>query len=175
MLKSNPAILWGARLGLLAVFLIHLIIALGLVRKAYAARPVGYAYPNTVQASWPSRLMPLTGLMILLFVIFHIAHYTVGIVQPIDLHDPADPANRHDVYRMVIAGFTTPWISIVYIVAQALLFLHLAHGIGSMFQSVGLNTQRTQKFFTCLSWTVAGLIFLGNCAIVVAVWIGYVK
>jgi succinate dehydrogenase / fumarate reductase cytochrome b subunit len=172
MLKSNPAILWGARLGLLTVFLIHLLLAMRLVLKANAARPVGYAYPNTVQASWPSRLMPLTGLMILLFVIFHIAHYTVGAVQNIDLHDNQ---GRHNVHAMVIAGFTTPWISIVYIVAQFLLMLHLAHGIGSVFQTLGLNTQRTQGFFTCLSWSVAALIFIGNCAIVVAVWAGQVK
>jgi succinate dehydrogenase / fumarate reductase cytochrome b subunit len=181
-LKSNSAILWGMRLGLLTVFLIHLVLALLLVKKAYAARPVGYAYPNTIQASWTSRLMPLTGIMILLFVIFHIAHYTVGVVHTapdgvnyLDLHDPADPAHRHDVYRMVIAGFSTPWISIVYIVAQFLLMLHLAHGIGSVFQTLGLNTQRTQAFFACFSWTVAALIFLGNCAIVIGVWSGQVR
>jgi succinate dehydrogenase / fumarate reductase, cytochrome b subunit len=191
-LKANPVLLWGARFALLTVFLIHLVIALGLVRKAYAARPVGYAYPNTVQASWTSRMMPLTGIMILLFVIFHIAHYTVGVVptantvdgknylelreQPVDPADPGgNPHQRHDVHKMVVAGFSVPWVSIVYIVAQFLLMLHLAHGIGSMFQSVGLNTQRTQTFFTWLSWTVAILIFIGNCAIVVAVWAGYVK
>ena len=75
MLKSNPAVLWGMRGALLGVFLIHLVLALRLKLRAMAARPVGYAYPNTIQASWPSRLMPLTGLMILLFVIFHIAHH----------------------------------------------------------------------------------------------------
>lgn len=178
MLKSNPAILWGARLGLLTVFAIHLTVALRLKLRSNAARPVPYVCNNTIQASLPSRLMPLTGLMILGFVVFHIAHYTLGVVHTagasnyLSLHDSQ---GRHDVYRMVIAGFTTPWISVVYIVTQALLMIHLAHGIGSVFQTFGLNTQRTQKLFHCLSWTVASLIFLGNCAIVVAVWLGQVK
>lgn len=178
LLKSNPAILWGARLGLLGMFVVHLGVALRLVVLATAARPIKYAYPNTVQASMPSRLMPLTGVMILLFVIFHIAHYTLGVVHSADgvnylqLHDSKD---RHDVYRMVIAGFTTPWLSVTYIVAQALLMLHLAHGIGSVFQTFGLNTQRTNGAVMCVSWTLAGLIFVGNCAIVVGVWAGFVR
>lgn len=178
MLKSNPAVLWTMRLGLLSVFVIHLIIALRLKFRSMAARPVPYVVSNTIQASLASRLMPLTGVMILLFVVFHIGHYTLGVVHAagevnyLQLHDGQ---NRHDVYRMVIAGFSTPWLSIVYLIAQALLWVHLSHGIGSVFQTFGLNTQRTQRFVYCVSWTIASLIFVGNCAIVVAVWTGQVK
>ena len=116
--------------------------------------------------------MPLTGVMILLFVIFHIAHYTVGVVQPIDSHDMQ---GRHDVYAMVIAGFTTPWISILYIVAQFLLMLHLSHGISSVFQTLGLNTQRTQGAVYVSRLDGRGADFCRQLRIVIGVWSGQVK
>lgn len=182
MLKHNPAVLWGARLFLLAMLLLHLYKAVTLKSRALAARPIGYSYKNTARASLASRTMVITGLVILVFLVFHIAHYTLGVVHTangvnyLDLHDPKDPAAnpRHDVYRMVISGFTTPWISILYLLAQIPLFMHLQHGAGSLFQTLGLNTPRTNGAVKVFAWLVALAVCGGNVLIVLGVWMGVV-
>ena len=126
-----------------------------------------------------------TGNLILIFALLHIAHYTLGYVQQVvdtdgvtksllDLRDTHVPP-RHDVYRMIIAGFTNPIIAVLYIFAQLALMLHLSHGVASLFQSLGLNTPRTQSTFKLLGWAVTLLVGGGNIAIVLAVWFGMLK
>ena len=75
---------------------------------------------------------------------------------------------------MVVAGFTTWWISALYLVAQVLLFVHLSHGIPSAFQTLGVKSRRFARAIQGLGLAVAGVIFLGNVLIVLAVWTGYV-
>src|SRR5262245_39654676 len=77
-IKSRPALLWGVRLGLLAVFVVHVLIGIRLTLANKAARPTPYAYEDTLQASWASRHMMLTGLLLLAFVVYHLAHFTLG-------------------------------------------------------------------------------------------------
>ncbi|MFO0841980.1 MAG: succinate dehydrogenase cytochrome b subunit [Gemmataceae bacterium] len=84
-LKARPALLWAARGGLLAVFLVHLFLAFRLTRQNYAARPTAYVYEETLQATWASRHMMLTGLVLLLFIAYHLAHFTLGVVHPADV------------------------------------------------------------------------------------------
>jgi succinate dehydrogenase / fumarate reductase cytochrome b subunit len=81
-LKSKPALLWTARLGLLTIFVAHVFMGLRLTALNRAARPVRYVCEDTVQASWASRNMMLTGLVILAFIIYHLAHFTFGVVKP---------------------------------------------------------------------------------------------
>jgi succinate dehydrogenase / fumarate reductase cytochrome b subunit len=83
-LKARPPLLWGARAGLLAVFLVHLYLGITLTRDNTSARPIRYAYEDTVQASWASRHMFLTGLVLLAFILYHLAHFTLGVVKDAD-------------------------------------------------------------------------------------------
>lgn len=179
-LKKNAGLLWTARVILLAAFIVHVGTALWLNGKAKQARPVRYAYERTVQASFASRHMVITGLVVLAFTLFHIAHYTLGIVVPahlasgetVDYLQLKDVHNRPDVYSMMIYGFRNPIISVLYIIAQVFLFLHLTHGIASMFQTVGLNAPRTQRLVRGIAWAVALVVCLGNIGIVTGVWFG---
>jgi succinate dehydrogenase / fumarate reductase, cytochrome b subunit len=181
----GPA-LWIARGGLLTIFVVHIYLALTLAVRASAARPVPYQHPATIQASTSSVTMPWTGLTLLAFIVFHLAHFTFGWVTTTPAIDPkghvveanylalVDQAHRHDVYSMVVAGFRNPIVSLLYIVAMVFLYVHLSHGIGSVFQTLGLNTPRTQRFVSGLSQTLAVLLAGGNIAIVIAVWAGLV-
>jgi succinate dehydrogenase / fumarate reductase cytochrome b subunit len=172
------ALLWIARAGLLAMFFIHLTVTLKLQSQAKAARPVAYASRRTAQASTASKTMLWTGLVVGAFTIFHLAHYTFLVVHP-------DYANLkytllngkevHDVYKMVIAGFSTPWISGLYIVAQVLLFVHLSHGIASALRTLGLVGKRFEPAAKALAYATAGTILAGNLAIVVAILAGWLK
>lgn len=202
MLKAKPALLWAARSGLLFVFLVHLFLAVRLTLENRAARPDRYVYEDTLQATWASRHMMLTGLLLLAFIGYHLAHFTLGWVKDSDLQagrnyldlaevkvgreyvpDPkldyskADKRTldaRHDVYSMMVDGFRTWWVSVSYLLAMAVLGLHLWHGGSSFLQSLGLNNFRYARIVRCVGPLLASAVVFGNCSIVLSVWLGVI-
>lgn len=144
-LKSKPALVWSARLGLLVCVALHIAAAISLTAGSKAARPVGYAGGEAYAASTRSRYMLVSGLVILAFVVYHLAHFTAllpgvngtGDFHKLtaDLHGEAVP----DVYAMMILGFQVWWVALFYLIAQGLLFMHLGHGLSAMFQSLGFR------------------------------------
>jgi len=129
---------WPARVLLLGLLIVHVVVAIGLVAKNRAARPVGYAMYKPVVSSPLGRAMALTGGFVFAFLAFHILHFTLGQVQPGHFH-VMDPRNRWDAYSMFIYGFQNPVIYVVYLVGIALLAMHLGHGAVSWLQSLGLR------------------------------------
>jgi succinate dehydrogenase / fumarate reductase, cytochrome b subunit len=173
-LKERGALLWLARGGLLAVFLLHIWLTVRLKLRNRNARPERYAYEDTIQASWASRHMLLTGLVILAFVIFHLMHYTFGLVFATtpsgkNFLDLYDPARRADVYEMTVYGFRNVGVSIAYIVAQLFLGLHLSHGISSTFQSLGWSSPRFWPTLRAIGLTLTAIVVIGNVSMPVAV------
>ena len=183
------ALIWIARAGLLGIFVLHLALAIRLKRRALAARPIAYSFPGSVQASVASRTMIWTGVAILLFTLFHLAHFTFAWVSTaevreangnvvrmtyLDLKDAKDPL-KQNVYEMMVAGFSNGLLVVLYLVAQLFLFVHLRHGIPSAFQTLGLKNARFRKAIDFLGLAIALTILVGNVAIVLAVQFGYVK
>ena len=161
-LKKNPALLWGARIGLLVVFVLHILLAVQVKRGHRAARPIGYAFSRTVQADSASRTMLLSGLVILVYVIFHLAHFTLGYVDPESFHlreTLADGTTRHDVYNMVVAEFSNVGIVVVYIAGMVLLGMHLSHALKSVLQTLGLRSSalapRVEFAASLVGWALA--------------------
>jgi succinate dehydrogenase / fumarate reductase cytochrome b subunit len=149
---------WPVRAGLLALIAIHIIVAIGLVAKNRAARPVPYARFKTVTSSAMGRTMAWTGLALFAFIAFHILHFTVGQVQPGYFHQ-LDPKDRYDAYSMFVHGFQNPAIYGVYLLGMVLLALHLGHGAASWLQSLGL---RHPKYpFDRLGLKIAAFLFIG--------------
>lgn len=178
------ALIWIARAGLLVLFVTHLVLAIRLRMKAGEARPIGYTVIRSAQATVAAKTMLWTGVVILLFTAFHLAHYTFGLVHGVDNPTGGPPTNylslhdaegRHDVYSMMVSGFQTPWISVIYILTQALLLVHLSHGIQSSLQTLGLVGKRFTPAAKWLGWGIATVIFLGNLVIVMGVWLGWAK
>lgn len=144
-LKSKPAMVWGARIGLLVCVALHIAAAVTLSALNKEARPVGYAGGSAYGSTTRSRYMLVSGLVILAFVIYHLAHFTallpgingLGDFRKLTtiLHGESVP----DVYAMMILGFQVWWVVLFYLVAQGLLFMHLGHGLASMFQSLGFR------------------------------------
>jgi succinate dehydrogenase / fumarate reductase cytochrome b subunit len=183
-LKHMPGLLWTARIGLLAIFLLHIVYGVKLCIANRAARPVRYHFKQYREASLASRTMILTGLVILAFVLFHLAHYTFGFVSKadvedpqthtmssvsyLDLKDPTDP-KRQDVYAMTIHGFRNPVISLLYVVSMALLAFHLSHGFASLFQSLGLSHPRWTPLLKTIGLALAVVVFVGNSSMPLAV------
>lgn len=173
-LKAMPGPLWAARLGLLAALLIHVVGNVRLNARNKAARPTAYANQQPIVSSFASRTMLISGLILLAFIIYHLAHFTLGLTDPANA-ELVDPLGRHDAYSMVVLGFQQPLAAGAYLIAMALLFLHLAHGVASLFQTAGLR-----RFDLRLSLDAAGRLFaivvvLGNITIVLACLLGVIE
>lgn len=174
LLKSKAALLWGARLGLLAITILHVVTAIQLVLRNRAARPVNYGVAKPVGASLSSRLTAITGTLIFAFVVYHLLHFTIGVTNP-DFLQLRDAQGRHDVFGMMVRGFSNPFVAGVYLIAMAMLCSHLRHGVSSMFQSLGWKSGAYDALIDRVAIVAAAVVFLGNCAIVIAVLAGFVK
>src|SRR5262245_32379168 len=172
-LQNLGALKWIARGGLLAVFVIHLGMAIRLVALNRAARPVRYAIYRPQVANLAGRSMAWTGIVILAFVIYHLVHFTFGQIQPDTFHR-LDHAGRYDAYGMFVAGFREPWIYASYAVAIALLSTHLAHGAVSWLQSLGVRHPKYDRLIAALGPALTGLLFLGYLAPPTAVLLGMI-
>jgi succinate dehydrogenase / fumarate reductase cytochrome b subunit len=163
---------WPVRAGLLALLVIHAVVAIGLVARNRAARPVRYAKYRAVTSSSVGRAMAVTGLVVFAFLAFHILHFTVGQVQPGYFHT-MDPKDRWDAYSMFVHGFQNPAIWAIYLVGIAILALHLGHGAASWLQSLGL---RHPKYPTDrLGPVVAAALFAGYMIPPTAVLVGIIR
>ncbi len=171
-LKANP-ILWPARIGLVAVFGLHVWLGISLARDNRAARPLRYHNGlDQPLSTVTSRSMALTGLVVLAFVIYHLAHFTFGAVLP-DAYAQVDAQGRHDVYGMLVAGFRNPWIAGSYVVAVTLLGIHLAHAGQSFLQTIGVRYEYANQLVKNLGLALIAAITLGNLALPVLVFLGF--
>lgn len=172
-LKDTPLLLWGTRIAMLVSVVLHVFYTLRLSAMNRAANPVNYKVKKSTTSSFGSKYATSLGIVILLFVIYHLMHYTFQVTHP-EYVTMTDAMGRHDVYSMIVAGFSKPLISIFYVLAVASLGFHLKHGIQSMVHTLGLNgpniKDKANKASTLIALFVT--IFLGF--IPIAVLIGLV-
>lgn len=167
----HGAFIWVFRAGILLCAVVHVYLTIVLRAENRAARGAPYVRKETVQATLASRSMLFSGVVILSFVVYHLLHFTVRSLNPEFqyLHYDLDGQQVHDVYKMVIIGFQNPWVSAAYIVSIGLLSLHLSHGFASLFQTLGLRSQRTKFVLQAVGLLYAAVIFLGNVSIPVSI------
>jgi succinate dehydrogenase / fumarate reductase cytochrome b subunit len=168
---------WIARLVIFGSIFVHVILTIQLTKANRAARTERYGFEATQVASKSSRTMIFSGLTILAFFVYHILHFTVRAWHGFGTAKyeiEIDGHKAHNVYQMVIDGFSWAPASIVYIIAMLMLCSHLSHGVSSLFQTLGLNTEKTAPLFKKLGWAYALLILVGNCSIPIAILVfGY--
>ncbi|HYM60965.1 MAG TPA: succinate dehydrogenase cytochrome b subunit [Thermoanaerobaculia bacterium] len=161
--------LWISRVLLIVAGWLHIQSATQLTLMNLAARPTGYASRDYPAAGYASRTMRWGGVIVGLFVIYHLLHLTVGAhVLPVKF-------DEGDVYHNVVAGFQVWWVSAIYIVANLALGLHLYHGLWSMFQSLGLSSTTFNPWRRNFAIVFAAVITLVNVSFPVAVMTGVVK
>ncbi|MBI1901862.1 MAG: succinate dehydrogenase cytochrome b subunit [Planctomycetia bacterium] len=161
-LQGLGAGLWIARLGLLAIFVVHIYAAFRLTRINALARPEPYQKEESINVTFASRQMLASGLVVLLFVIYHLLHFTLGVIDS-GAFGRLDAKGRHDVYAMVVQGFQNPFLSLTYVFAMVVLGLHLWHGAPSLFQTLGLKHPAWETCIRRTCQTVVALVVLGNC------------
>ena len=174
-LKSLPwFVLWGGRLFLLAVVVIHAWTAAKLCAENREARPTPNAVETTNRAGFDSLKMGLTGSVLFAFIVFHVLHFTTHSIFPeykefVSLDGAPDGEQVPDVYRMVLAGFGIEWVTTVYVLCMFLLCRHLTHGVSSMFQTLGLRSESWRVKLDYFAALYGWLIFLGFVSVPAAV------
>ena len=174
-LRELGPFLWIIRAILLLTVILHIYFTIKLALENRRARPDSYKKKEHVKATFASRTMAVSGLVVLAFILYHIAHFTVRVTDPRFGLLKADPLNRYDVYSMMVYGFQNQIVSAFYILAMFLLTLHLSHGSSSFFQSLGLNDKKLTPRLARCGRIFAWLIFIGYTSIPVAVLCGWVK
>jgi succinate dehydrogenase / fumarate reductase cytochrome b subunit len=165
LLHGTGGALWGARLVLLTATVLHIVAAVQLTLRSRAARPEPYAAGRAAQASTlASRTMRWGGALFLIFLVYHILHFTTGAAHPsfVEL----------DPYHNVTTGFRNPLVAGFDLVAMAGLGLHLYHGLWSSGRSLGLSRPSPRPLQRPLALVLAGFIWLGFTVIVVASFLG---
>lgn len=160
-------LLWIIRVVLIAAVALHMLAAYQLTRMDISSRPVRYARKKSVQASFASQTMRMGGVILLLFIIYHLLHFTIGSVHPQFV--------PRDAYHNVISGFQIWWVTIFYIAAVVSLGFHLYHGFWSMFQTLGLNNATYNNLLRRLAMLLAAGLVVGFTSVPVAVLAGYLQ
>ncbi|MBL7975528.1 MAG: succinate dehydrogenase cytochrome b subunit [Candidatus Kapabacteria bacterium] len=166
-LRDLGGLLWVLRGGIVVAFIAHIFTSIQLKQRNASARKVSYANTQPVNSTFASRTMLISGLSILIYLLFHLSHFTWGMVNPKSFNGSyilQDGRIVHDVYAMVVADFQNPIISIVYIVAVTLVMFHTTHAFSSAFQTLGINHP-----------SYNGLIKKAGLGIAILFWIGYVS
>ena len=174
-LRDLGILLWLTRIVLLIAVILHIYFTIQLAIENKRARPENYIEKRNVKATFTSRHMVMSGLVVLAFVIYHLAHFTWRITDPRFNQLHLDPAGHHDVYSMMVYGFQSAYVSAFYIVAMFLLLMHLEHGASSFFQSLGMSNQKLAPRLAFGARVFAVLLFVGYTSIPVAVLLGAVK
>jgi succinate dehydrogenase / fumarate reductase cytochrome b subunit len=172
-LHRNPLLLWTVRLGLIVGFPLHIFTAMRTVAINRAARPVDYLYQNKTPARLAAKSMMLSGVVVLAFLGYHLAHFTWRVTGPQPTAPLAD--GSWDAYTMLVMGFQQPLIAGFYLLAQVLLAAHLSHGLYSMFQHLGLWGRRWTPWLKKAALVVGYGLCLGFASIPLAVLVGVIK
>ena len=166
-LFAHESVLWIARIVLLASVGLHIWAAYQLTRVDLAGRPVHYENRKYLASSFAARTMRWTGVLLALFIVYHILHLTTGTAH--------GSYREGDVYNNVVSGFRNPIVSLVYIVSQVALAFHLFHGVWSLSQTMGWRSSVNNSLWKGFATISAVVIGAGNISIPLAVLLGFVR
>lgn len=163
-LMPHSGTLWVIRIGLLVAVALHVHAAYALTLMNRRARPHGYERRQAVQIGWAERTMRWSGVALLAFIVYHVLHFTTGQAH----HD----FRAGDVYHNLYSAFSIGWVAAIYLVAMALLALHLYHGLWSLFQSLGWNHPRFNRWRRVFAVAFTLLITVGFVLVPLAIVTG---
>ncbi len=162
-------LLFVTRVVLIVALVVHVWSAATLWRRARAARAVPYRVKKHTGATWASRMMRWGGVTLLVFLVWHLLNFTVGKVNVTG--GPTD-----DPYNLLVDSFSVWWLTLIYLVAMAMLCAHLHHGIWSAAQTLGLTPHaRSRRLAQQVAFVVALVISVGFSLVPVFVLLGVIE
>jgi succinate dehydrogenase / fumarate reductase cytochrome b subunit len=154
------------RIVLIVAVVAHFWAAISLWRQAKRARPERYVTKKSVAQSYASRTMRWGGVIVLLFIIWHILDLTVGAVNP--------DGSGSTPYDRLVASFSNPFITAFYVLALILLGMHLRHGIWSATQTLGQSNRRRERTVNAFAIVFSTALIAGFLIVPFSVLFGLV-
>ena len=170
-LFASEQVLWLVRVFLLAALILLVTSAYQLSRQDYLGRPIRYATWKSMESTYASRTMRWGGIFIFLFIVFHVLDLTTGTLHPTTYGH----FEEGDIYANVVGSFRVWYVALIYVAAVIVLGLHLFHGVWSAFQTLGLNSSRSNRLLRNVAIFFSVALTIGNIAIPVAVLAGFVR
>jgi succinate dehydrogenase / fumarate reductase, cytochrome b subunit len=164
-LRAYGPLLWVARFGLIGIVVLHIVAAAQLTARSRAARPSDYRVRKPQVSTWGARSMRIGGLLLALFIVFHLGDMTWGTWHPAFTH--LDPYNNLRI------GFTRWWAIPVYVIAAALLGLHLYHGVWSSWRTLGARRPSPRPLSRSVAVVIAIALAVGFASVPIAAALGY--
>lgn len=168
-LHALPPLVWAFRLAMLTFLVVHVIYSIQITMENSAANPQGYAVKRQLKANFSSENMIWTGVLLLLFIFYHILHFTLRVMPDVSAFAGQVPG---DVFGMVVASFSHAVVALIYVAAMIALFLHLKHGIQSFFQTMGWSSDRSLPVIVKVGVVVAVIFLIGYSSIPVSILTG---
>lgn len=171
----ETVLLWIFRLVLLAALILHIGCAFALLGRAHQSR--GRFRRKKMRSGWwtfAARNMPVTGIVLLLFIIFHLLDLTLGVkpAASADFQHAVD--GSHAAFQNLVSSFERPAVAIIYIVAMVILFAHLSHGIWDAALDLGVTGKKGLKVTMWVAYLLPAIVMIGNISIPLAVLFGVV-
>jgi succinate dehydrogenase / fumarate reductase cytochrome b subunit len=170
ILAENPPILWGQRLVMILALGFHIHCAFSLWALNSESRPKAYYQRKDLATNYAALTMRYGGLLLLMFIIYHLLHLTVGMTSHLGYEFDA-----RDVYNNVVLGFSHPAVAGFYILAQVALGMHLYHGIWSLTQTLGAEHPKYDAVREYVPMALTAIIVLGFISIPLSVQLGTLR
>jgi succinate dehydrogenase / fumarate reductase cytochrome b subunit len=168
-------LVWLMRIGLIVAVVLHVLMAYQLTMISRAARPIAYRAREPQVATLASRTMKWGGVLLLVFIVFHLLHFTTETVDPAGWRGMTDTQGRRDVYGNLVSSFRIWWVSAFYIVAMIALGLHLFHGAWSSLRTLGYAKPSGHPLKRRIALGLAIAIWLGFTVVPVGVILGIIR
>ena len=172
---SGAEALWVLRVVLIVAVVLHVLAAVQLTRRARAARPVGYHDREPQISTIASRTMRWGGALILVFIVFHLLHFTTRQVDPAGWAQRMDAKGRYDIYGNITASFRIWWVTAFYLIAMIALGLHLWHGTWSFGRTLGVAKPAGHPMRKRIAPVIAFVVWFGFSIVPIAVALGVIR
>jgi succinate dehydrogenase / fumarate reductase cytochrome b subunit len=172
---SLGEVTWLLRVVLVIAVILHVMMAVQLTQRSRAARPVGYARREPQVSTLASRTMRWGGVLLLVFIVVHILHFTTQTIDPAGWAGKTSPAGDRDIYGNIVASFRIWWLTAFYLVAMIALGLHLYHGAWSSMRTLGYARPSGHPLHRRIAMAIALILWAGFTLIPVAVITGIIR
>ena len=168
-------VVWLQRVLLFVALVLHVLMAYQLTRRAAAARPVDYKVRSPQVSTMSSKLMRWGGVVLLVFIVLHILHFTTGNIDPVEYRYQGHIARRTDLYSTVVSNFQIWWVTALYVSAMIFLGFHLWHGAWASIRTLGYAKPSDNPLKRRIAAGLATVVWVGFILVPLAVFAGVIR
>src|SRR3954462_1687472 len=168
-------VVWLQRVVLFIALVLHVLMAWQLTRRVAAARPVAYKMRDPQVSTLSSRLMRWGGVIILIFIVLHILHFTTRTIGPAGFATRTDAQGHFDLYSGVVSSFRIWWVTLLYVGAMIFLGFHLWHGAWASVRTLGYAKPSDDPLNRRIAAGLATVVWVGFILVPIGVFVGIIR